>query len=137
MAIGLIIFISTHAGADFSTRFPTVNAERENGSTPRVRVTWSTTAPPECVASVQVEIRTNSSTSVVRSYTTNTSETEVILIGFLCGTTYYFTVVVTGVSAIVGTVETTVQVIIEGKSHCMCNKFTYSYSILGIHDTPI
>lgn len=126
MAIELIIFISTHAGADFSTHFPTVNAERENGSTPRVRVTWSTTAPPECVASVKVESRSNSSTSVARSYTANTSETEVILNGFQCGTNYYFRVVVTGVSQL-RTVDRTVQVIIEGKSHCMCNKFMYSY----------
>ena len=29
----------------------TVSAEREDGSTPGVRVTWSTTALPECVAS--------------------------------------------------------------------------------------
>ena len=61
-------------------------------------MTWSTTAPPECVASVRVEFRTSISGSVVRSYiTTNTSETEVFLTDLQCATTYYMRVVITGV----------------------------------------
>ena len=86
-----------------------MSAVREDGPTPGARVTWSTTVPPECVASVTVEF---SSGSVVRSYTTtNTSETEVIQTGLQCGTTYNITVVVTGVASLNGTVTSnTVQV---------------------------
>ena len=91
---------------------------REDGSTPGARVTWSTTAPPECVASVTVEFRTRSMLSgdVVRSYTTtNTSGTEVIQTGLQCGTTYYIRVVVTGVASR-GTVSSNqVEVIVGGK----------------------
>ena len=68
-----------------------------DGSTPAVRVTWRTTAPPECVASVRVDIRTSSMGPVVATYTTNsTSQTEVIQTGLQCITYYYITVVVTG-----------------------------------------
>jgi len=82
-----------HAAAYFSLLTVTVSAEREDGSTPGARVTWSTTAPPECVASVTVEFRTSSHGSVVSSYTTtNTSETEVIQTGLWCETTYYIRV---------------------------------------------
>ena len=94
-----------------------MSAEREDGSTPGARVTWSTTAPPECVASVTVEFRTiSSSGSVVRSYTTtSTSETEVIQTGLQCATTYYIRVVVTGVASL-GTVSSNpVQVLVGGK----------------------
>ena len=66
------------------------------GSTPGVRVTWNTTVPPECVASVMVEFRTSSRGSVVATYTTNTSQTEVIQTGLQCATNYYTRVVVTG-----------------------------------------
>ena len=69
-----------------------------DGPTPGARVSWNTTVPPECVASVTVEFRTSSGGSVVRSYTTtNTSETEVIETGLQCDTTYYIGVTVTGV----------------------------------------
>ena len=69
--------------------------------TPGARVTWSTTVPPECVASVTVEFSTSSRGSVVRSYTTtNTSETEVIQTGLQCDTTYYIRVEVTGVASL-------------------------------------
>jgi len=75
-----------------------MGAERVDGSTPGARVTWSTTVPPECVASVTVEFRNGSSESVVRSYTTtNTSQTEVIQTGLQCDTTYNIRVVVIGV----------------------------------------
>jgi len=63
-----------YTAADFSLRTVTVSAESVDGSTPGARVTWSTAAPPECVASVTVEFRTSSSGSVVRSYTTNSSD---------------------------------------------------------------
>ena len=73
--------------ADFSLHTVTVSAESVDGSTPGARVTWSTTVPPECVASVTVEFRISISGSVVRSYTTtSTSQTEVIQTG--CPTTY-------------------------------------------------
>jgi len=62
-----------------------VNAESVDGSTPAARVTWSTTIPPECVASVKVDFRTVSSGPVVANYTTtNTSQTEFIQTGLRC-----------------------------------------------------
>ena len=74
-----------------------MNAESVDGPTPTVRVTWSTTIPPECVASVRVEFRTSSRGPVVATYTTNsTSETEFIQTGLQCTTNYYIRVVVTG-----------------------------------------
>ena len=106
-----------HAAADVSLRAATVSAEREDDSTPGARVTWSTTIPPECVASVTVEFRTSSSGSVVRSYTTtSTSETEVIQTGLQCGTTYYIRVLVTGVASL-GTLLSSnqVQVFVGGE----------------------
>jgi len=102
--------------ADFSLRTVTVSAESVDGSTPGARVTWSTTVPPECVASVRVEFRTSSSGSVVRSYTpTNTVETEVILTGLQCFITYYIRVRVTGVPSLAALVNNQVQVRIGGK----------------------
>jgi len=104
-----------HTAADFSLHTVTVSAENVGGSTPGARVTWSTAAPPECVASVTVEFRTSSSGSVVRSYTsTNTSETEVIQTGLQCATTYYIRVVATGVPSL-GTLNSNqVQVLVGG-----------------------
>ena len=69
-----------------------------DGPTPAARVTWSTTAPPQCVASVTVEFRTGSQPGpVVASYTTNsTSQTEFIQTDLQCNTYYYITVNVTG-----------------------------------------
>ena len=67
-----------------------MNAESANGSTPGVRVTWSTTAPPECVVSVRVVFRRGKHGSVVTNYTTtNTSGTQVIQSPLECGTEYY------------------------------------------------
>ena len=88
----------SYIAAEFSLPTVTVSSKSVDGSTPGARVTWSTTVPPECVASVTVEFRTSISGSVVRSYTTtNTSQTQVIVTGLQCGTTYYIEVVVTGV----------------------------------------
>lgn len=86
------------ASAGFSLHTVAASVERVGVSTPGARVTWNTTAPPECVESVTVKFRTSRSGSrVVRSYaTTNVSETEVILAGLQCATTYYIRVVVAG-----------------------------------------
>ena len=93
-----------------------MSAEREDGPTPGARVTWSTTVPPECVASITVDFRTSSSGSVVRSYTINsTSGTEVIQTGLQCGTTYYIRVVVTGVASLSTLNSSQVQVQVPGK----------------------
>ena len=87
-----------HAVTQFHYReVNTLSAESVGGSTPGVRVTWSTTVPPECVASMRVEFRTNSRGPVVATYTTtNTSQTEVVQTGLQCATNYYTRVVVTG-----------------------------------------
>jgi len=107
-----------HSGADFSLHTLTVSAERVDGSTPGARVTWSTTVPPECVASVTVDFRASSSGSVVRSYTTtNTSGTEVIDTGLQlqCPTIYYIRVVVAGVPSLGTVTSNQVQVLVGGK----------------------
>ena len=86
-----------HAVTQFYFYTVTVSAESVGGSTPSARVTWNTTVPPECVASVRVEFRTSSPGPVVASNTTtNTSQTEVIQTGLQCATRYYIRVVVTG-----------------------------------------
>ena len=78
-----------------------MNAEGVDHSTPAVRVTWRTTVPPECVASVRVDFRTGShSGDLVATYgTINTSQTEFIQIGLQCITYYYVSVVVTGATS--------------------------------------
>ena len=86
------------AVTEFYRRIVNVSAESVGDPTPGARVTWNTTLPPECVASVTVEFRTNGlEGSVAANYTTtNTSQTEIIQTGLQCGTNYYITVVVTG-----------------------------------------
>ena len=92
-----LLSLCLHTAAQFSLSNVTVNAESVGGSTPGVRVTWSTTVPPECVVSVRVEFRTSSHGSVVAANTTtNVSQTEIIQTGLQCGASYYITVVVTG-----------------------------------------
>ena len=83
------------AAVQFALSTITVSAESVNGS---VRVTWNTTAPPQCVTSVAVEFRTGShSGPVVASNTTNNaSQTESIQTGLQCATNYYIIVDVTG-----------------------------------------
>ena len=86
-----------YLGIQFSQSTVTVSAESVDGPTPAVRVTWSTTAPPQCVTSVRVDFRTSSRGPVVATYTTtNTSQTEIIQTDLQCGTQYYISVVVTG-----------------------------------------
>ena len=123
-------FTIMHTAAAFSLLTVTVSAERLDGSTPGVRVTWSTTLPPECVASVTVKRRTTDSGSVVIPYTTtNTSETEIIQTGLQCNTTYYIRVVVTGVLSL-GTKESDeIKLLVGGKvtacvqSIALCSNF--------------
>ena len=95
-----------------------------DGPTPAVRVTWNTTVPPQCVASVRVEFRTISRGSVVTSNTTtNASQTEIIQTDLQCTTYYYITVIVTGVTSdsITPTVSSSaVQVFVGGtRNHCV------------------
>ena len=94
----IITSIFMHAVSQFHFFIVIARAESVGGSTPGVRVTWSTTVPPECVTSVTVEFRTIGSRGpVVANYTTtNTSQTEVIQTGLRCATYYYTRVVVTG-----------------------------------------
>ena len=74
-----------------------MSAESEKGTTPGVRVIWSTTVSPECVISVRVEFRTSNHGPVVASNTTtNMSQTEIIQTGLECSINYYIRVVVTG-----------------------------------------
>ena len=71
-----------------------MSAESVNGSTPGVRVTWNTTVPPVCVASVRVKFRLSVPGNVVSTYNAaNVSETEVIQTGLQCATNYYIIVV--------------------------------------------
>jgi len=87
----------SESDGEFQSPTVTVRAEREDGLTPGIKVTWSTTAPPECVESIRVEFRNSSHGYVVRSYnTTSTSDMEVTQTGLQCGTTYYIQVVVIG-----------------------------------------
>ena len=51
--------IFTHADARFRSFSLTVSTESVCGSTPGVRVTWSTALPPECVTSVTVNFKQN------------------------------------------------------------------------------
>ena len=86
-----------HADSQFLSFDFTARAESVGGSTPAVRVTWSTTLPPECVTSVTVVFRTTTNGVLVASYTTtNTSQTEIIQTGLQCGTFYYIRVIVIG-----------------------------------------
>ena len=90
----VFLFSAGTAVAQFSLKTITVSAESVNGS---VRVTWSTTVPPECVASVRVEFRTSiHGPLVATNTTTNTSQTEVIQTGLQCGDYYYVAVNITG-----------------------------------------
>jgi len=91
-------FTIIHVAHECLSHTVTVSAERVDGSTSSVRVTWNTTVPPECVASVRVEFISSRTLSGMRSYTTtNTSQTEVIQTGLQCATVHTIRVRVTGV----------------------------------------
>ena len=108
-----------HAAVQFTHFTVTASAESVDGPTPAVRVTWNTTAPPECVASVRVDFRTGRTIPVVANYTTtNTAQTEVIQTGLQCTTYYFITVVVIGAASdglhvILGSSQ--VRVLVGGK----------------------
>ena len=55
----LLICWIIHSAAQFSL---STSAESVGGTTPGVRVTWSTTVPPECVKSLRVEFHSDWST---------------------------------------------------------------------------
>ena len=83
-------------------------------------MTWSTTVPSECVASVRTEFRTTARGGPVATYTTtNTSETEVIQNGLQCDTYYYITVVVTLPGSVFTTRSREVQVLVGGRDNCI------------------
>ena len=114
-----------HTVGQFTLTTVTVSAESVDGPTPAARVTWSTTAPPECVASVRVEFRAlRQSGLVTPTYTTNdTSGTAVIQTGLRCDTNYYISVVVTGVDSATTTLNSRqVQVFVGGKG-IVCMRF--------------
>ena len=102
----------------------TVSAESVGGSTPGIRVTWSTTIPLECMTTVTVNFRNKSGFLVATNTTTNTSQTEFIQTGLKCAT-YTIRVVVTGETRDLGGEYSyqhgTVQVHVGGKAIvCMC-----------------
>ena len=132
------MFISSAgtAAAEFSVgKTVTMSLESVNGS---VRVTWSTTIPPECVASVRVEFRTSSKGPVVANYTTNnTSQTEIVQTGLQCGTYYYIAVNVTGETSdslhpTLG--SRTMQVAVSGGKFSYC-KCAWEINLMVIHIT--
>ena len=103
-----VAIIETFAAARFALSSITVSAESVmEGSTPAARVTWSTTVPPECVASYRAEFRTSSFGPAVANYTTtNASQTEAIKKGLQPDTLYYITVLVVAMEAADGTYPT-------------------------------
>ena len=135
-----------HAVSDFHFRnVKILSAESVGGSTPGVRVTWNTTVPPECVASVKVEFRTSNRGPVVATYnTTNTSQTcMVILTGLQRATHYYTRVIVIGEPRPPGDMPTTpmlspthpdVQVIVGG-NETVCMQFDQSNLMHGVYAT--
>ena len=99
-----------------------MSAESVVGSTPGVRVTWSTTALPECVVSVRVEFRSSRYGPVVTSYTTtNISGTQVIQSRLQCATEYYVRVFAIAVSRLGGVQLLSIQerVVVGGKENCV------------------
>ena len=132
-----------HAARTFSLSTVTVSAESVDGPTPAARVNWSTTIPPECVASVRVDFRLTSSSMglvVATNTTTNTSQTEFVQTGLQCTTNYYITVVVTGATSdgITTTASSSPeQVLVGGKGIVfqLVQQFDGGYTIT-ITDTP-
>ena len=95
-----------------------MSTESVSGSTPGARVTWSTTIPAQCVTSVMVEFRNESSHGpVIATYnTTNTSGTEFIQTGLQCATNYYITAILSGKATLsTAFLSRLVQVFVGGK----------------------
>ena len=127
-----MVFTSIHAAADFSLHTVTVSAESVDDSTPGAKVTWSTTVPPECVASVIVEFRASRSASGVITYTTtNTSHTEIIQTGLQCFTIYYIRVAVNGVNSL-GTLNSNQAQVLVGGKITACIACSYCDQILSL-----
>ena len=131
------VFISSAgtAAVQFSVKTVTMSAVSVNGS---VRVTWSTTIPPQCVTSVSAVFRTSSRGPVEVTYTTtNTSQTEFIQTGLQCGTYYYIAVNVTGETSD-GLHPTlwsrTMQVAVSGGKFSYC-KCAWEINLMIIHIT--
>ena len=115
-----------HAAVQFAHSTVTASAEIVNGSTPAARVTWSTTVPPECVASVRVQFRTSSTGPLVATNTTTSvSQTEVIQTGLQCATYYYITVVVTGETSdgLHPTLSGSAGQVLVGGKEIVCRRF--------------
>ena len=92
-----VLLVHSLAATQLSLSNVTVRAESVDGPTPAARVTWNTTVPLQCLASVKVEFRTQKIGSAATTNTTNsTLQTEVIQTGLQCATNYFITVVVTG-----------------------------------------
>ena len=137
--LNLYVIFSTiefymHTAGQFLLSTVTASAESVDGPTPTARMTWSTTAPPECVTSVRVEFRTASySGPVVANYTTNsTSETEFIQTGLRCSTYYYITVVVTGqrVNNLHPTLSGSTVRVLVGGNKIVSMKFSWCSSLM-------
>ena len=125
-----------HVAAQFTLSTVTASAESVDGPTPTARVTWNTTAPPECVTSVRVEFRTASQSGllVATNTTTNTSGTVVIQTGLQCATNYYITVVVTGAAsngAHATLSSRPVQVFVGGKE-IVSRRFNYTNLMVSL-----
>ena len=119
-----------HAAVAFGLSTITASAESVDAPTPAARVTWNTTIPPECVASVTVNFRTGSHFGpVVANYTTNsTSQTEVMQTGLRCTTYYYITVNATGqeLNGILPTVSSRpMRVFVGGNRLYDCVRFNW------------
>ena len=121
------VFTSTfmHAVTGFHFCTVTASAESVGGSTPGVRVAWSTTVPRGGIKSVRVEFRKD---NVVADYKIiNASQTEVIQTGLCCGINYHVRVIVTGeirftngssVTAMLSGVSDA-PVLLGGKENCL------------------
>ena len=137
-----VLLVHSLAATQFSlTSTVTVNAESVDGPTPAARVTWNTTLPSQCVASVRVEFRTGSHDGpLVANYTTtNTAETEIIQTGLRCTTNYFITVVVTGaVSGGVHVMKSSraVEVLVGGKKivYMRFNWYSSLMVVIVFHD---
>ena len=98
-----------------------MSAESVGGSIPGARVTWNTTASPECVAAVRIVFRSSRYGSEVTSYTTtNTSGTHIIQSPLECATEYYVRVFVIG-KRLGGEQKQSIQkrVVVGGKENCV------------------
>ena len=103
-----------------------MSAESVGGSTPVVKVTWSTTALPECVAYVRVVFRRSTHGVEVTRYTTNntsgmhSSHSESTTVHVL-QSTMHVRVFVAAVQTLSGVELQSMQnrVVVGGKENCV------------------